>query len=240
MTIDWMLVATVGTPIVALFVGAALDRALERKPKLVAYFAHASVFNIRTDPESAQPIHTHSIVIRNVGRRPATSIRVGHHFPPPNFHVYPDCSFEIHPLPRCGSDLLFPTLVPGDQVTISYLYFPPLLYNQIHWGIRHSEGFARELTVLPTPQLPPWRARIAAWAHHPRRNLFAVLGRRHRATPGWHVAGRCLTSGWRSAGEQRTTVERRVRPAAQPPVLARRSRAQPHRRRAGCPAPQSP
>ena len=48
----------------------------------------------------------------------------------------------------------------GEQISISYLYFPPLVYNQIHAGIRHSQGFAREITVLPTIQQAPWVLRI--------------------------------------------------------------------------------
>jgi hypothetical protein len=158
MTPDWMLVATIAVPFITLVLGAALDRALERRPKLVAYFAHASVFNLRHDPEHPQTIHTHSIVIRNVGRRPATSIRVCHVYLPVNINVYPDSAYEVHPLPGGGSEMVFQSLVPGEQITISYLYFPPLLFNQIHCGIKHADGFARELTVLPTPQLAPWRA----------------------------------------------------------------------------------
>lgn len=45
-------------------------------------------------------------------------------------------------------------------MSISYLYFPPVLYNQIHAGIRHSQGFAQEVTVLPTPQYPAWVLRV--------------------------------------------------------------------------------
>ena len=38
MVIDWMVVSTIAAPVIALFVGAALDRYLERKPKLIPYF----------------------------------------------------------------------------------------------------------------------------------------------------------------------------------------------------------
>jgi hypothetical protein len=36
------------------------------------------------------------------------------------------------------------------SLTISYLYFPPLVYGQIHDAIVHAEGFAQGVTTLPT------------------------------------------------------------------------------------------
>ena len=56
---------------------------------------------------------------------------------------------------------MFPVLVPGQQVTVSYLYFPPLLYHQINLPITSNEGMARVINMLPTPQLPRWR--LAVW-----------------------------------------------------------------------------
>lgn len=158
MSIDWMIVATIAGPVIALFVGAALTRILERRPRIVAYFSHTSAFRIA----AANPplyIHTHAIVIKNTGQQPATDIRVRHNVLPPNPQLFPDVAFTVEDLPGGGADIVIPRLVPGEQVSISYLYAPPLLYSQIHAGIRHSQGFARELTVLPTPQYPQWAAR---------------------------------------------------------------------------------
>lgn len=157
MKIDWMLVATVGAPVLALFVGAALNRLLERRPKLIAYFAHTSAFRL-AGPNPVQ-IHTHGIVIRNVGGRPAQDVRVRHHLLP-DFNVFPDTGHRVEDLPGGGREIVFPTIVPREQVSISYLYFPPVLFNQIHAGIRHSHGFAQEVTVLPTPQYPAWVLRL--------------------------------------------------------------------------------
>jgi hypothetical protein len=152
--VNWPVLATIAAPILALFIGAALDRFLERKPRLVAYFAHTSVFRLPGPPPLQ--VHTHGIVIRNTGRKPATDVRVSHAVFPNNFNVFPDVEFEVKALPGGGTDLVFPTLIPGQQLSISYMYFPPLLYSQIHSGIRHKDGFATEITVLPTPQYPPW------------------------------------------------------------------------------------
>ncbi len=157
MEINWSVVATIAAPIIALFVGAVINRFIERKPKLIAYFTHASVFNlIGSDPV---PIHTHGIVIKNIGRKPATDIRVRHNFLPRDFNVYPVVQYHVENLAGGGAEIVFPTLVQNEQVSIAYLYFPPVVYSQIHAGIRHSDGFATEVTALPTSQYPSWMLR---------------------------------------------------------------------------------
>lgn len=159
MEVNWPVVATIASPIIALFIGIVIDRFIERKPNLIAYFTHASAFNL-TGINPPATIHTHGIVIKNIGKRPATDIRVRHNFLPQNFNVYPVIDHRVQNLPGGGAEMVFPVLVPNEQVTISYLYFPPLLFNQIHAGIRHSDGFATEVTALPTPQYPSWIRRI--------------------------------------------------------------------------------
>jgi hypothetical protein len=154
MQIDWNVVATIASPIIALFVGMLINRAIERKPRLIAYFTHASAFPLQTP--TPLTINTHGIVIRNVGKRSATDVRVRHHVLPQNFIVYPPVEHRVENIQGGGVEIIFPTLVPNEQVSISYLYFPPLIYNQIHAGIRHRDGFATEVTVLPTSQHPAW------------------------------------------------------------------------------------
>ena len=154
MKIDWSVVATIASPIIALFVGAVLNRFIERKPRLIAYFTHATAFPLT----GANPgtIHTHGIVIKNTGRHPAIDIRVRHNFLPEHFNIHPGVEYQVQRLSNGGAEIIFPRLVQNEQVSISYLYFPPVVYSQIHAGIRHSDGFATEVTALPTPQYPPW------------------------------------------------------------------------------------
>jgi len=160
MVVNWSIISAYIAPVIALFIGVVIDRIIERRPRLIAYFTHASAFTL---PRSSPPIviHTHGIVIRNVGKRPATDIRVRHNalqpgIFPPDFNVFPVIEHRLENFPGGGREIVFPVLVPNEQITISYLYFPPLLFNQIHAGIRHSEGFATEVSVLPTPQYPSW------------------------------------------------------------------------------------
>lgn len=154
MEINWSIIATITAPIIALFVGAALNRFIEQKPKLIAYFTHATVFNLTgVNPAT---IHTHGIVIKSIGGKPASDIRVRHNFLPQHFNVYPAVEYHVQNLSSGGTEIVFPTLVQNEQVSISYLYFPPVVFSQIHAGIRHSNGFATEVAALPTPQYPPW------------------------------------------------------------------------------------
>lgn len=155
MEINWSIFVTIAAPIIALFVGATINGFIERKPRLIAYFTHASAFN---NIGSTNPItvHTHGIIIKNIGKKSATDVRVRHRFLPNNFNIYPIIDHNVHNLPGGGSEIVFPILVQNEQVSISYLYFPPVTYNQIHAGIRHSDGFATEVTALPTPRYPSW------------------------------------------------------------------------------------
>lgn len=51
---------------------------------------------------------------------------------------------------------VIPKLVRNEQVTISYLYFPPLLWSQINSYTKSDEGFAKTLNAIPTPQPAKW------------------------------------------------------------------------------------
>ncbi len=161
MTIDWDIAATIASPIIALFVGAFLNRAVESRPRLVTYLGHVGVHNLTQTDGTPMHVFTHSVVLRNSGRRPATNVRIAHPYLP-DFHVLPDIEYEINDLPGGGREIAFPTLVPNEEVSISYLYFPPVAWNQINGPIKSDEGLAKVLEVLPTQQYPMWFNRLAA------------------------------------------------------------------------------
>ena len=100
-------------------------------------------------------IHTHAVVLRNTGRRSATNIRLTH-MVLPDFNIWPALMHSVETLPTGERDIVIPTLVPGQEVTISYLYFPPLTVAQINAGIRHDQGFAQAIPVLLQRQYPRW------------------------------------------------------------------------------------
>ncbi len=43
-------------------------------------------------------------------------------------------------------------MAPGDLLTVSYLYFPPLTWAQTNTTVRSDEGFGELIVVLPVRQ----------------------------------------------------------------------------------------
>lgn len=153
MTIDWSLVVDIAAPLLALVAGAALNHLLEARPRLITYLAHASAFRSSRPDGSPFTVHTHSVVLRNSGKKAATNVRLGHNSLP-DFQVFPAVQYQVVDLPNGGKELVFPVIVPQKQITVSYLYFPPIVWDQINTHLESDEGPMKVITVLPTAQLP--------------------------------------------------------------------------------------
>jgi hypothetical protein len=151
MKIDWPLVISVVIPLLTLVLGAVLNRLIERRAKLTTYLGHASVFEVHPATGVAQHVHTHSIVVTNVGGKAANNVRLSH-LQLPDFYIWPAVPHAVEEVPQGGRDIVIPVMVPGQQITVSYLYFPPTTWNLINAGVRSDEGFAKVLNMLPTRQ----------------------------------------------------------------------------------------
>lgn len=77
--------------------------------------------------------------------------------------MLPQTVYNVVPVPTGGDQIHFAVVAPGETLTISYLYFPPIQYSQITAQVMSDEGQARVLRVLPTPQYPRW-ALALVWA----------------------------------------------------------------------------
>ncbi len=155
MQIDWLIVATIAGPVIGGAVGALIERSLQNRPKLFTFYGNVSSHSIAGD-SGPVAIHTHDVIVRNGGRKTARNVRLGHTVLPKDYRVTPPVEYRLQEVPGSGPDIVFPALVPGEQVTISYIYFPPLVYNQVNSYVKSEEGFARVITVLPQPQNPKW------------------------------------------------------------------------------------
>ncbi len=159
--IEWSLVTRVVEGTALLFVGAWINRRFESHPALYSFFGHVSAFK-HTPPGGKQiDVYTHSVVVSNHGRRPATNVRLNHTVLP-DFNIFPTAAYSIQTLPDDSRDILIPAIVPGEVLTISYLYFPPVTWNQVNAGIKFDEGFARQIPVLLQRQYPRWATLTAA------------------------------------------------------------------------------
>ena len=160
MTVDWNIVIQIATPIIALFIGAILRNMLESREKLISYLGHVSTFRVNPTDPTQQPysVNTHSVIIKNTGRKAATNVRLGHAVLP-NMMVYPDVEYRLNQLPGGGSEILFPSIVPRKEITVSYLYFPPITWDQINTHIESDRGPAKVVNVLLQPQIKPWQIR---------------------------------------------------------------------------------
>lgn len=150
MTYNIELIAKVISPIITLLVGVLIKHYTERRSKLVSFIGHISSFKLRDEKQTQ--VYTHSIVVRNAGRKSAHNIRIGHNFLPPNMQINPSVKYSIDKNPEGGVEIIFPIMVPKEQVTISYLYFPPITWNQVNAYTKSDDGFAKILNVIPIPQ----------------------------------------------------------------------------------------
>jgi len=161
--IDIDLAIKIAGPIAGGLITKILSDLIERRPRLVCFYGHSSGINLPTNEATGHTVrvHSHSVVVANQGREAATNVRLGHRTLP-NFEIFPDIAYTQTKLPGGTEELLIPTLSPKEQITINYLYFAPVTYNQIHTYIRSDAGLAKVLKVLPTQQLPMWLT-IIAW-----------------------------------------------------------------------------
>lgn len=161
MNLDPEVIAKVAGPALSLVVGGLLKHYTEARSKVVSFIGHASAFTIQG--ENPAVIHTHSVVVRNTGRKAAKNVRLTHAVLPINIAVYPPVQYSIERNPEGAGEIVIPVLVPKEQVTVSYLYFPPLFWGQINVNTKSDEGFAKIINVIPMPQ-PNKTVIVCIWA----------------------------------------------------------------------------
>ena len=150
MSFNIEVIAKLLSPLLTALLVAAANRYLVAKPKLVTYLIHATAIPI-PNVQPLQNVHTHSIVVQNAGQLSAKNVRIGHNMLPAH-SVFPQVHYQVLTTPGGGAEILGPVLAPREQLTISYLYFPPVLWNQIHAYTKSDEGLAKVIDAIPTPR----------------------------------------------------------------------------------------
>ena len=153
--INWAAVATVVAPLITLVLAAWWDR---RGTRLISYYSHVAGIAGTLPDGAALQVNTHTVVLRNAGRHAATNVRLTHANlnPFPMYSIWPPVVHHEETLPNGSRDIVIPVLIPGEQITIPYLYFPPITVDQIHQGIKCDQGFAHAIPVLLQRQYPQW------------------------------------------------------------------------------------
>jgi hypothetical protein len=156
--IDISILSKITVGVFLLVAGGLINRIFERRARLVVFYGQIGEFHLNLQPPGI--VRTHAVVIRNVGRDVAKNVHVPHHglLSVNNIHVsvHPPIAYTVQTLPNNTEEILFPALPAKFQVNLSYLYFPPTLYNQINGQIFSDDGPARVINVLPQVQLPWW------------------------------------------------------------------------------------
>ncbi len=155
---DWTLFARYAALVVPALITYALGR-YDKRSKLISYLGHASSVRLKPPGQPEFSVNAHSVVVRNAGRKAANNVRLGH-YSLPAFSVYPSTEYKINELPDGSFELLIPLLVPGEQITVTYLYYAPQTVANINSYTKSDDGLVRVLTMLPSPQMNPWLARM--------------------------------------------------------------------------------
>ncbi|WP_050469103.1 hypothetical protein [Herbaspirillum chlorophenolicum] len=148
-------VAKIVAPILTGILIAVFKHFAEGRARLVSYIGHTSAFNIQANPPMA--IHTHSVVVANSGQKTAFNVRMGHNIWPQSVNVIPaSVAYKVEQNPAGLTEIVFPQIVRKEQITISYLYFPPLVWTQINSYTKSDDGYAKIINAIPIAQPPKW------------------------------------------------------------------------------------
>jgi hypothetical protein len=170
------------SPILVAIIGGVVKRIVEGKPRLIVYLVHASEHPLpapavpQAAPQLEGPIHqeqvpappvqavpraahSHAIVVRNSGKKSAHNVRISHGVLPVSYRVWPPLNYVVNISQDGSGEILIPVLVPNEQLTVSYLYFPPLTWQAVNAWVKSDEGMAKAIQTIPTSPPP----RVTIW-----------------------------------------------------------------------------
>ncbi|APO98326.1 hypothetical protein IPT12_22245 [Xanthomonas perforans] len=147
---DIDLIAKIAAPLLSLIVAVLIKHYLEGKSRLVTYIGNVAAFPSNNAPQT----HMHSVVLQNAGKKSAANVRVPHGVPlaSVSVKVNPPMHYNFEFSPSGTFQILIPTLAPKEQVTISYLYEEPTVWNQVSWPSKSDDGLAEIVQAIPAPR----------------------------------------------------------------------------------------
>lgn len=162
-------VQTYAKEIVALmipFITWMLNSSQRGEAKLVRGVRHAHTFLVSqplldakgVQVASNQLAHTASVVVQNVGRKPATKIELVFNFKPMCINFWPLRNKTEMPQEDGRHVILFESLAPGEAVIFELLSVNSELPGLAN--VRCDQGVATEVKLANHPVVAPWKARL--------------------------------------------------------------------------------
>lgn len=156
---NWHLFSVYSAPIISGLILFFINKYYQSKPRLVASYIHASAVPIK-DSQSGESFNVgvHVLVLKNQGNHPAKNVRLGHNVIP-SFNIYPTTEYSINELKNSSYEIVVPTIVPKEQLTITYVYDCNMAnIDNINTYIKHDLGLAEVIyNVLYIKPLILWK-----------------------------------------------------------------------------------
>jgi hypothetical protein len=139
--------------------GIAVKSFLERRPRVLVFYGSRGTHELSPPGQPSIKLNAHNVIVRNSGTKTAENVRVPH-ISVATHHVHPpSANYSISTNSSGVTELLFPKLVPGEEVVVSYLYPTSSFAGQISsLPVRHDEALAEALDSIVQPVLKPWQS----------------------------------------------------------------------------------
>jgi len=136
-----------------------IKQIFQKRPKLITFYAHASEVTLKSDENTdfitntgdKITIRSHTIVVGNIGKATANNVKVIHGVLPINYTVFPPVHFK-----KRDNEITIPTLAPGENISITYLYFKDVHYTQTNLLVKCDECLATAGNMKHVYDLPTW------------------------------------------------------------------------------------
>lgn len=121
-----------------------------------------SAFKIPLEITQKTIVFTHSLIVKNSGDRIINNIRIGHFVPQPIntisdcISVYPPEDYQIRKIDDVYEEIIFKSLAPKTEVTITYTYLPPITRDSFNTYVKSDEGYAKFVNIILNKQYPKW------------------------------------------------------------------------------------
>ena len=144
-------IAIIIAPLIAAVFISIYARWFTEKPRLLTYLSNTFAMRCKTPEGKDFQVHTHTIIVKNQGRKPAINVKLGHKTLPA-FDIFPSTEHSVNQLPDGSKEILIPRIVPKQQIVVNYLYYPPLIWSQINSYTLSDEGYAKVVNMQLSPQ----------------------------------------------------------------------------------------